>query len=356
MPITIPSFAGRILPMSCLASAVWAGAGEIQVRGEMVADDLEVQAQHTEIAYRTPGLGGTARIRLVGVRWDSPELSGVASQEHVNVGGSAGETWTLGNLALDLEAGFFAVDRPESWGVAVSGSWLFASGWKASLSPSTGELDGLMSQGVRSNAIASSLGWSGERTWAELGGRWESRTGGTVPERSLPVELPDNEIHQVWSWVAREVAAGVVLGVSGTWADSREETRQATGVRNDTLLWLDVPYRSPHEEGAVEAVVRLRRWGASLESTWPVWSTSRRRVESPWIADSPWSYTIEHCGLAEVKLGWDGRAGSTAIGLEAFGRSRPYASGAWFTDRAWNQFGIAVRVGLPIPPHKESQP
>mgnify|MGYP000849033329 CR=1 FL=1 len=339
-----------------LGMACQAGAGELCVRAGMDADDIGLSGQRTEALWTTPALGGVSRVAFVGTREASPELSGVVPQERLELGGKVGGAWALGAIDLDLEAGFLAVERPESWGVSASAGWTFASGWKVSVSPGSNELEGVFAQGVCSNSVASRLDWSGERTWAQVGGRLEAREGGSVPEGSLPLTFPDNEIHQAWAWVAREVVPGVVVGASGSWADSREETRQATGRRNDTLLWLDVPYRSPHEEGALEAVLRLQRWGGKLETTWPVWSTSSRRVESPWIADSPWTYTIEHCGLAEVRAGWEGRAGRTSFGVEAYGRSRPYDSGAWFTDRAWNQFGISAWVGLPIPPSKETTP
>lgn len=344
----------RIAALTVAAASLLLG-DELQVRSEASSDDLGIRSGALDVQWSHGSGPGIVRLGATGAGWSGPELSGVLASERLDLGLGIGVSRTLGNLDIALDGHLVAVDRLESWGLLGSATWNFAPGWSVEIAPRSQELAGWLSQGVRVQSLATVLDWSGSLAWAGAGARWEDRSGGDVPAGSMAIDLPENQILTTWAWGARTVVEGVVLGLSGTWADASDWTRQATGTRNDSLQWLDVPYRSPHEEISLDAVVKLRRWNGRLESTWPVWSSAEFRVESPWIAQSPWTYRLDHVGIGEVELGWDIPLAGTVLGLEAFARSRPYAPAAWFTDRAWNQFGLLVSTTWSIPT-KENLP
>jgi hypothetical protein len=345
-------FALKALPLAALAAL----GGDLEIRSGAARDDLDLRNAQLRLQWKQPVRSIELRLGLDGTGWSVPALSGIQETNRLDAGWDAEASKSLGPATLALGTGMASFARLSSWALTGSVAYTPAPGWKIELSPKSRELPGWASVDVRATNVSGRLDWGGQRTWAGAGASWEHRSPGAPPAGSLPLALPDNQVLSAWAWGTRQVAGGILLGMSASWADAEHWTRVATGKRNDTLLWLDVPYRSPHDEVSVDAVAKLRWRSIRFEVDWPVWSTSRLRVESPWIADSPWSYTLDHVGLAQLRTGLTGRTGNLLLEIEAFAKSRPYASAAWFTDRAWNQFGLETRIALPIAPKGKDTP
>jgi len=81
-----------------------------------------------------------------------------------------------------------------------------------------------------------------------------------------------------------------------------------------------------------------------------MWSTSRRRVDGVNSWDEAYWYTFRNAALAEIKAGGDFIVLQRAVvGLEAKAISLPYRSYAWFTDDAWNQYGLELTIRFSSP-------
>jgi len=354
MNSTVPTTLAILRSLPLAALAVF--GDDLEIRSGASSDDLDLRNAHLRLQWKQPVLGADLRLGLDGTGWSAPALSGIEETNRLDAGWDAEASKSFGPATLAFGTGMASFARLSSWALTGSVAFVPAPGWKIELSPKSRELPGWASVGVRATSVSGRLDWGGQRTWAGAGANWEHRTAGEPPAGALPLSLQDNQILSAWAWGTRQVAGGIVLGMSASWADAQNWTRVATGKRNDTLLWLDVPYRSPHDEVSVDAIAKLLWKSFRFEVDWPVWSTSRLRVESPWIADSPWSYTLDHVGLAQLRTGWTGRAAGLHLEIEAFARSRPYASAAWFTDRAWNQFGLETRIAIPIAPQGKDTP
>lgn len=354
MNSTVPTTLAVLRSLPLAALAVF--GDDLEIRSGASSDDLAVRDAHLRLQWTRPARDVDLRLGLAAAGWSVPSLSGIQETRRADVGWDAEASRPFGAATLALGTGMASFQRPSSWSLTASVAYAPGPGWKIELSPKSRELPGWASTGVRASGISGRLDWGGRSAWAGAGADWEHCTAGRPPAGATTLPLQDNRILSVWAWGTRQVAGWAVLGMSASWADAEHWTRVATGKRNDTLLWLDVPYRSPRDEASLDAIAKLRLGGFRLEADWPVWSTSRLRVESPWVADSPWSYTLDHVGLAQVRTGWTGRTGSLVLDLEAFARSRPYAPGAWFTGRAWNQFGLQTRIGIPIATQRKDSP
>jgi hypothetical protein len=284
----------------------------------------------------------------------------IASGERVGIpGGTRDDLGLLGTwitavhgVRLTGAAGLDVLQEPTSWRTEAEADWAPGVLWgmRTTAKASSGWIEGWLARKVRATAAEGSVGWDGPLTWAEIGGRVEDRSGGEEPASALPVNLPYNRIESAWAWGTRAWTRWLQAGLSVHWADSRADMHQPTEFVNDTLVWADVPYGSPHDEFGVSGLLKLSAGPVWITTAWPLWSTSRQRFEDPYPASPAYWYSLENAGMAEVKAGWDlVLAQKYVVGLEAKALSLPYTQYAWFTHDAWTQYGLSLTVRFSTP-------
>lgn len=330
-----------------------AGASSWMVRSEGNGDNVGLLEGRASATWYSDGTRlGWPQVQLSWHHLGTPELSGIpgGTRQDVAVKG----TWIagIGSVRGTAVAGLDVLTEPRSWRGEIKADWFpgVLRNMRTTLRAESGWLDGWLSREVRTSAVTAALGWDGPRTWAEIGAQVEDRSGGIQPGASRAMELPYNRIPKAWAWATRAWTPWLQAGLAANWADSRVETHQPTGTKNDTLQWIDYPYGSPHDAFGVNALLRLS-WGPVWASTaWPLWSTSRQRVESVYAWDSPYWYTLENAAMAEVKVGGDlVVAHAIALGLEASALSLPYESCAWFTEDSWTRLGLSLTTRFTTP-------
>jgi len=269
-------------------------------------------------------------------------------------GGTRNDVALLGTLIngfnrtrLTSSLGMDALQDPNSWRAQAQLDWAtgLLGGARATASGTSGWMEGWLAREVRANTAKIALGWDGPRTWAEVGLQLEDRYGGRQPAGALPISLERDIVTTMWIWGTRSWTPWLQMGLSANAANSTVETHQPVNSRNDTLLWVDVPYGSPHEDAAICALLRLSTSRAWVSAAWPIWSTSRRRVDGVYSWDEPYWYTFRNASMAQLKAGGDFVVLNRAVvGFEAKAISIPYRSHAWFTGDAWNQYGLTATL------------
>lgn len=339
----------RHLPMKVLLAMAIAGSTTTQasywnVQTGATADNEGIANQRLSATWLSAG-----------TRWGYPQLK--LSYHRMNTGALAGipggtihdvgllGTWIAGVKTVKLTGvgGFEILQDPGSWHAEFQADWNtnVLLGMRTTFGAASGGMGGWLARDVRATSAKFALGWDGPRTWAEIGTQIEDRSGGKQPESELPVSLPYDRVYSAWAWGTRAWTKWLQMGLASSMVNSTVETHQPVGLKNDTLQWVDVPYESPHESATLAGLLRLSYGPAWFSTAWPLWSTERRRVESVYLWDTPYWYTLENVAMAEVKAGGDFVLfKSVAIGLEGSALSRPYAPREWFTGNAWNRYGL----------------
>lgn len=349
-----------ILPGTIRAAAAlsallagFAQASYWSVQSSGTGDNEGLTNQRAAVTWLSEGTSwGYPQVRLSYHRLTTGELAGMPGGEVQDVGLQG--TWIGGvkRVRLVAVAGIDVLQEPDSWRTEFQADWATGvlRGMRATFKGRSGTMEGWFARKVRSTSAQASIGWDGPRTWAEIGGQIEDRSGGMQPKSTLAIQLPYDRITTFWVWGTRSWTRWLQMGASANVANSTAETHQPVDVVNDTLRWADVPYGSPHEVAAISGLLRLSAGPVWISTAWPLWSTCRQRVESTYRWDESYWYTLENTALAEVKAGGDFAAFKrVGIGLEASALSIPYKSGAWFTGDAWNQYGLAVTVRFASP-------
>jgi len=331
---------------TCCAGTCRASSWEIQSGG--TKDNEGLMDLRTSAQWTSDGTSfGYPSVRMSYHGSSTGELAGIP-------GGSFHDLAVLGTLIngfpqlrLTNALGWDVLQEPGSWRAKAQADWMTGvlEGMRATASATSGWMEGRLARGVRASDAKLALGWDGPLTWAEAGMQVEDRFGGRQPESALRISLKRDLVTTAWIWGTRSWTPWLQAGLSANAANSTVETHQPVNVRNDTLLWIDVPYGSPHQEAAVSGLLKLSVPHAWVSAAWPMWSTSRRRVDGVNTWDDAYWYTFRNAALAEVKAGGDLVVLQRAIvGLEAKAISLPYRSYAWFTRDAWNQYGLNLTV------------
>lgn len=334
-----------VLVAGCIAPAQ-ASYWNIQSGGS--ADNEGLTNQRASVTWISEGTRwGYPQLRVSYHRLTTGSLAGTPGGELNDVGLLG--TWINGykRIRFTGEAGLDYVQDPASWRGAVQADWNTGvlRGMRMTAKASSATMEGWFARGARSSSGKLALGWDGPKTWAETGIQLEDRTGGRQPEAALPVEIPEVQVVTAWAWATRSWTSWLQMGLSASVANSNVETHQPVNTRNDTLVWLDVPYESPHEAATLSGLLHLKYRKVWCTAAWPLWSTERRRVESTFLWDDAYWYTLENAAMAEIKAGGDLVVFDRAsLGLEATALSRPYAPRAWFTGDAWNSYGLALTL------------
>lgn len=341
---------GRTALGICLSGAfagfAHAGSWNLQTGGTKDNEGLmDLRSSATWISDGTSF--GYPSVRVAYHGSSTGELAGIP-------GGTRDDLAFLGTLIngfphalLTSSLGMDALQDPQSWRAQMQLDWKtgILGDMRATAAGTSGWMEGWLAREVRANSGKLALGWDGPLTWAETGLQLEDRYGGRQPENALPISLANDLVTTMWIWGMRSWTSWLQMGLSANASNSTVETHQPVNSRNDTLLWIDAPYGSPHEEAAVSALIRLSASRAWVSAAWPMWSTSRRRVDAVYSWDEPYWYTFRNASVAEIKAGGDFIVLQRAVvGLEAKAISLPYRSYAWFSDDAWNQYGLNLTV------------
>ena len=343
----------------CLAGAVFgpsfADSWNLQTGG--TKDNEGLMDLRSSATWTSEGTSfGYPAVRLSYHHGSTGELAGIP-------GGSTNDVAFLGTLIngfsrtrLTSGLGMDVLQDPSSWRAQAQLDWMTGvlGGMRATVSGNSGWMDGWLAREVRTNTGKASVGWDGPLTWAEIGMQLEDRSGGRQPQGALPISLQRDLVTTMWIWGTRSWTSWLQMVLSANAANSTVETHQAVNTRNDTLLWIDAPYGSPHEEAAVSALLRLSASGAWISAAWPMWSTSRRRVDGVNSWDEAYWYTFRNASMAELKAGGEIVVLKRAVvGLEAKAISIPYRSYAWFGHDAWNQYGLNFTIRFSTPQDPE---
>lgn len=343
----------KLLVAFLAASATAFGASSWSLQAGGSGDNVGLADLRSSATWYSEGTRwGYPQVRLSYHGSSTGALAGIPGGSRQDLGLLG--TWITGvrSVRLTGAAGMDALQDPSSWRAQAQADWNTGvlHGMRATLGGSSGWMEGWLAREVRANSVKTSLGWDGPRTWAEIGVQVEDRSGGEQPEQALAITIPDDRVVTAWAWGTRAWTPWLQAGIAANVANSSVETHQAVNAVNDTLQWVDIPYGSPHDVAGISALLRLSKGPVWISTAWPLWSTSRQRVESTYAWDQAYWYTLENTAMAEVKAGGDLVVlGKYALGLEAKALSIPYTPHSWFTDDAWNQYGANLTVRFATP-------
>ena len=170
------------------------------------------------------------------------------------------------------------------------------------------------------------------------------RSGGLLLPTPIPVSLTDNRLFTAYGWGTHAWTPWMLLGASVRWSDSRADLHQPIQESNGVVTYLDYPYPTPHDETALGALVELHVWRAKLKTNWPVFSQGRYCYDNSNPGTAPSYYQGRDMTMAEVRAGMDVPLGNWNLTVDAEAQSRPYRPRAWFSQDAWNHFGIVLTV------------
>lgn len=344
--------ASFVVACFCVVPTVVA-AGTWNLRAGASTDNVGLIDSRSSVSWASDGTPwGYPSARLAYHGSSTGSLVGIPGGQRQDL--SVLGTWIKGvrSVRLTGSLGMDVLHEPGSWRTEAQADWNTGvlRGMRATLSTTSGWMEGWLAREVRSTTAKAALGWDGPRTWAEIGAQVERRTGGSQPQSQLPIVLGDDLITTFWAWGTRSWTSWLQAGLAANAANSTLETHQPVSVENDTLRWIDAPYGSPHEEAAVSGLLRLTGGPVWIGTAWPLWSTRRQRVESVFAWEDPYWYPLEDAAMAEVKAG----VGTVllrryAVALELKALSLPYTSRSWFTEDAWNQYGFELTVRFASP-------
>jgi hypothetical protein len=308
-------------------------------------DTLNVYRGRTELSWLSDELGRSMlRLAAHGTTSGAGVVKGIPGGERYHAG--ADIQWIFGFTPLELRllAGFEDVTKIDSW--RAEGKLTLTpeslSGVAITVGGATKWLDGWFTYGIRSSSINSSVGYAGEKDWAEVGAIWDERGAPRQPATALALDLRGNRVASLYGWYSHAFAHWLMVGTSAKWVDSRIDYHQPVSVSNSLVLqYSDYPYPTPHSEGTWAGLLELHLGPAKLKGMWPLFSQGSYRVEDPYTTSPYYYYRGRFMAQAELRASCDAALSERwAMTIEAFALSRPYRSAAWFTGDAWNQFGL----------------
>lgn len=327
-----------------LSSPAIASTTRLDVR--YARDTLGVYHGRTELSWLSEQLGiHMLQLAAHGTLSGAAAVKGIAGGERAYGGADASWIFSVDALEVRLLGGLEDAAELDSW--RADGRFTlapkFLEGVSLSLGGSSRWMDGWFTYGIRSTAGRASVGFSGKRNWVEAGGIWDERSSPRMPATAQRLELRGNRIHSLYGWYSHAFADWLMLGITATYVDARIDYHQpvSTDAATGILQYSDYPYPTPHSEGSWSALSQLT-WGQfQLKATWPVFSLGSYRVEDPYVTSPFFYYQSRYRAQAELSAKLDTKiSDSWSLVVEAFAISRPYRTAAWFTNDAWNQFGL----------------
>ncbi|MGC4091531.1 MAG: hypothetical protein QM756_27355 [Polyangiaceae bacterium] len=285
--------------------------------------------------------------RVHGVYAGAAEVGGIPGGDMAFGGGELG--WALGFDRFKLRAlgGLGDVRRSDSLSGEAELSYSFETpkGVSATLRASSGWLDNWLAYSVRHSALAASLDLARDSDYAALGGELAYRNGGLTRRTELPLSLPNNRLGVAYAWWSHAFFSWFLGGAAVTFHDSERDLHQASRTLNGTLRYVDYPYPTPHSEVAFGALLEFHAGPAKLKTNFPVFSDGGYRAEDPYNANAIYYYRAHGMTLATFEASVDlplGKSYKLSVGAHAV--SRPYVPYAWFSDNAWNEYGLDLSL------------
>ena len=312
-------------------------------------DNLGITDDRTDLNWLSnESSAGLLQIGLHATRAAAAELNGLPPDARwTSMGGGMGWIVRFGDLESRAFGGVDVVTKPaSSWRLqlqetlSISG----APGLNVRANAASGWMDGWLTYAVRSTSAAAALAYASTRTWAEAGGIADFRSGGLLLPTSIPVSVPDNRLLTAYGWGTHAWTAWLLLGASVRWSDSRVDLHQPIQMLNGVITYLDYPYPTPHDETALGALAEIHVWRAKFKTNWPVVSWGRYCYDNSDPGSAPSYYRGRDMTMAEVRGGVDIPLEHWNLTVDAEALSRPYRPHAWFSQDAWNHFGIVLTV------------
>lgn len=326
----------------------------------VAAGNWDLQSGYGQDNFRNTQTSLDAAYTFQGSHWLYWTLG--AGLDHVSgseLNGMPGGSRDVGSLSVGVQTGFGPVAVQAGTGLTdltELASWSLKAKALANIPPVGGlstrlELessrsdDTWLGHGVRSSKGSLALCLNRWSTWAEAGGTYAVMSGGEDPGAPLPIQTPTNHVTTVYAWASREWIKGVMAGFSGVYNRGTADLHQPTEIVNDTAVWSDAPYSLPTEEEAISALLVLRGGKLTFQGNCPLWSNTRNRADDIW-GQQPvrYYYWTRNTAPASASLGFQTVVGSWLLGTTLKAESRPYLPNAWFTDKAWNRYGLTLTL------------
>lgn len=287
-------------------------------------------------------LGGSAS------QTGSGEISGIPGGSRIVGGAHATALTGLAGVALKFGTGLTDLPTPQSWlAMAQARSGIPGlAGFGGRLELDSRRLDDTwLGHGVRSSKGVLALTMERWNTWGEAGGSLDLRTGGENPGAPLPLSFPANTLATGWIWASHEWTKGFMTGLSAVDSRATKDMHQPTEIVDDTARWADVPYQAPLEEFAISFLASAKVWHLTFKGNCPLYSRTKNRADDIWGQQSQrYYYWTSAMAPSSLSLGFEKPVAGWLLGAELKADSRPYKSYGWFTDKAWNQYGLTLTL------------
>ena len=199
-----------------------------------------------------------------------------------------------------------------------------------------------LSEEVRSSNVKLAVSLQRGKTWAEVGGIWDRRSGGESSDTL--VRFPDNRIATAYAWASRSWTSWLMAGLSCKTTRATADFHQVTEIVSDSARWTDVPYQNPLNETVFSGILRLQAGPVTFKADWPIYSVSKLRSDNVWAGDTgAYYYWTQGIAPANLELRY-ARVWPWNLELAAKLFSRPYSSYAWFRSGAWNQAEFDITI------------
>ena len=343
---------------AALPSVLWfycavestAFASTTSLDGLYERDTLGVYRARSELSWLSDEIGRhLLRVAAHSTTTGAGEIKGIGGGMRSYAG--ADVTWIVGLSPVELRllGGIENFADVDSW--RADGKLTLApkslSGFATTLFGSSHWLDSWFAYGIRSNSLTGTVNYAGVNNWAEVGGVWDERSSPRQPQTTQQLDLRSNRIKTVYAWYTHGFTDWLMAGFSTKWVDSAIDYHQPVSTDSTTsiLRYSDYPYPTPHSEGTWAALLELRAGPVKLKGTLPFYSQGSYRVEAPYVVSPYTYYSARWMAQSELHASLDASLSRHwGLTLDAFAFSRPYRSGAWFTNDAWNQFGLNVTL------------